>query len=300
MKYFGVIGNNIFLIASCWFLVDNDLISKKKTLKLEGYVFFTSIVILLLAIALKVSLSNDILVSSIFPTLMGSNWFVSCYFLLYGIHPFLNRILIENNGCRNLCVVLFLLYIVIPTFYANILYTSKIVVWISIYLCIGYLKYNHIKLLNSIKHNKALFLLSLFGVISMVVGTYIIGLTYPRFSDILRWDKDCNVFVVLLALSLFNIVRNVVFRSTIINYLSSLTILIYVIHENIIVRNYLRPFILQRLCKTEIYNNIAVCVISNAILTFILSVTIGCIIKVVVDVMSNKLEKKYATKLEQL
>ena len=40
---------------------------------------------------------------------------------------------------------------------------------------------------------------------------------------------------------MFNIARNIHFKNRLINYISSLSLLIYIIHENIILRTYFRP-----------------------------------------------------------
>ncbi len=50
-----------------------------------------------------------------------------------------------------------------------------------------------------------------------------------------------NPFVIMTGISLFNLARRVDFRNNIINYLSGLTLFIYIIHENQIVREFYRP-----------------------------------------------------------
>ncbi|BBH27387.1 hypothetical protein SG0102_23210 [Intestinibaculum porci] len=46
-----------------------------------------------------------------------------------------------------------------------------------------------------------------------------------------------------MAIALFNIARKISFKNKVINYISSSSLLVYIIHENIILRGCYRPFL---------------------------------------------------------
>jgi hypothetical protein len=49
----------------------------------------------------------------------------------------------------------------------------------------------------------------------------------------------------MVIICLFNVVKNIRFESKVVNYISKLSLLIYIIHENWILRNYYRPMLWQ-------------------------------------------------------
>ena len=92
------------------------------------------------------------------------------------------------------------------------------------------------------KLNLCLLILSLIVNTFLIVGTNYLGLHISFFNDkVLRWWNNCNPFLLIAAFSLFNLARNAHFTNKAINYISSLSLLIYIIHENELLRTYYRP-----------------------------------------------------------
>ena len=292
MKYFGVIGNSIFLISSIWFLIDKDSINIRRMAILEINILLMSICVLFsFGILSNKSIATDLIVRSFFPTLLSNNWFITCYFLLYFVHPFLNCV-INNTPRQNfkyLCISLFLLYGVFQMLIDEIFFSSKLIVWMSIYLCVGYVK--KYKIEETIgKYGKiGIVLFSLLCIVILIEIVNYLGIVYPSISlSLFKWDKDYNVFVILFGFFVFTIVKKHSFNFTIINRISAVLFLVYVLHENILIRYYLRPSILQYLYQTGNYNNHIVMVIILSIITFVLSVIVCMVFKSITAYFTNK------------
>lgn len=72
----------------------------------------------------------------------------------------------------------------------------------------------------------------------------IIGLKIDAVGNkIMHLNNTSNIFFWIIAYSSLNLFRGIKWHSKVINYLSSLSLLIYVIHENILFRSKIRPLI---------------------------------------------------------
>lgn len=293
LKYFGVLGNNIFLIASSWFLLNDYKLNYRRIITLEFDVYIVSLLCLFsFSLFWMNDLSTELVIKSFMPTLMANNWFITCYFLLYFAHIHINRI-ITNSSERELkytCLTLIFFYGIFQMIIAGALYSSKIIEWISIYLCVGYMKIYKNEFVNSYKKNIILLLFSAIAILSIIFFTNIWGMLYPEKAlSLLKWDKDYNVFLIFISFSLFNIARTKTFTVRWVNFISASLFLVYILHENVFVRYYLRPFILE-----EIYNAGYYCIIIEVILllsmaTWIICIITSCCIKYIVKPIENYL-----------
>ena len=75
-----------------------------------------------------------------------------------------------------------------------------------------------------------------------------------------------------MAIAFFNIARQIHFHNNAVNYLSILTLLIYIIHENLILRAYIRPEIWNFIYQNYGYEHIFVWVFIFVAATFIFGV----------------------------
>lgn len=98
-RHFGSLGNCIFIVCSCYFLIDSEKIKPKKIIKL---IVDTTIISILIMIFFKFVLNIDggfslaSIVKMILPVLFSSYWFITAYIIVYAITPLL------NNGIRSL------------------------------------------------------------------------------------------------------------------------------------------------------------------------------------------------------
>lgn len=275
-RYFGAWGNAVFFVCSSWFLLDSSRFKKRKWLFILVEIWVISVIILAVSyFATGGNLSLKIIISSFVPTLAGNNWYLTCYLLFYPLHPLLN-IIIEKQSKRSLfriAFVLFMLYSVMNFLKEDLFFYSRILLWIAIYFVMAYIRWYLVDFSNNLKKNYLLLLFGLGGFLGLAVMTNELGLHFSVIQDkMLYWTTQCNPFLIAIAIASFQIARNIHFRSSVINKLSSLSMLIYIIHENLILRTYMRPYIMNIIYTRFGYDRILLWVIILTGLIFVFSV----------------------------
>lgn len=249
-NYFGYLGNNIFFVCSAWFLLGKKKNRKVKILKLEMDVWVVSVIYLVIFLLSGVHLNGSTILSALFPTTFNNNWFVTAYMLFYFIYPILNQSIerISRVQLKYGCLFfVFLICVWVPFFQEWTefkFYFSYPMMWILVYFCIAYLKNYHGGLLNRRKFSIILLLVGLIGLLGEIAATYYIGAyTFLIGVNGMSWNMWFNPFEWFFAFGAFNLFRSYHFRSLFINRFSSLSLLIYLIHENFLVREYWRPYL---------------------------------------------------------
>lgn len=271
--YFGALGNNIFFVCSAWFMLHSSKYDKRKWFFMLFEVWFLSIVILVVTYIIKQGdISSDILIRSIFPTTFSNNWYLTCYLLFYPIHPLLNSI-IRNTDKRHLfriSLVLFVIYSCFDFIINEWFFPSIIILWVTIYFVVAYFQLYLKDFINNKKCIIVLFNIGLTGYIGLAIAANITGLYISYFNNkVLHWTNNCNPFLIIISIALFNLMRQLTFKNIIINYISSLSLLIYVIHENIMLRTYFRPVMWNYVYQKYWHNNILVLVLTMASVVFL-------------------------------
>ena len=176
-------------------------------------------------------------------------------------------------------VALTILYIGFNFIKSKLFFGSDLLLWIAIYFVIAYMRYYLKEFTDSVKANAYLFIFGLIGVIGLTLLTEFAGVHISALSkQALHWaPNNSNPFVIAMALALFNMARQIHFHNNAINYLSSLTLLIYIIHENIILRGYVRTRIWNFIYHNYGYEHIFVWVFTFAAATFIFGVVTAMI-----------------------
>lgn len=245
LRYSGTLGNTIFFVCSAWFLLDSEKASKKKILQLLVDVWVVSIIILIVVYIIRDgNISKNLMIKQIFPTTFNNNWYITCYLLFYPLHPFLNWIIkkMEQKTLLKATLVLFFLYGCANYILPGLFFASSLVLWITIYFTIAYMKYYLTDLSNNMKSNILMLVIGLVGNLGIVCLTNFLGLHFGMFSNkLIRWCLFCSPFLLLVAISMLNIARNMRFDNRFVNYISSLSLLIYIIHENMLLRTFYRP-----------------------------------------------------------
>lgn len=259
-RHFGVLGNSVFFICSAWFLLKSKNWNKKKWLFMVIEIWVVSIVIFIITyIILHGNISIGIIISSLFPTTFGNNWYMTCYLLFYPIHPILNSIVNMMNQrqlFRSTLVMVFL-YVFMNFINCSWFFSSAIILWITIYFAIAYMQKYLMSFVDNIRENIILFIIGVIGFIGIILITDICGLYSQVLSDkVMRWVNNCNPFLLAMSIAMFNIARNIHFKNRFINYISKLSLLIYIIHENIILRTYFRPAMWNYVYKRFGYSDV--------------------------------------------
>lgn len=92
----GNFGVDVFVLISGYFLIGSNKLHIKpiKIIKLWGQIVFYSIALFVVSICLnRDSFSVRGIINGIFPITFDQWWFASTYFVMYLIHPYLNRML---------------------------------------------------------------------------------------------------------------------------------------------------------------------------------------------------------------
>ena len=245
LQYSGALGNTIFFCCSAWFLLDNNNVSKKKVLQILVDVWVISVIILIVVYTIRGgNIDIKMIIKQLLPTTFTNNWYITCYLLFYPLHPFLNWLIkyMEQRVLLKTSLVLFFLYVCANYIIPGSFFSSYIILWVTIYFIIAYMKYYLIDLSNNTIINVFVLIIGFAGNICIVLLTNYLGLHLEIFnSELLRWHSNYSPFLILIAISLFNIAKNIRFDNKMINYISSLSLLIYVFHENLLLRTFYRP-----------------------------------------------------------
>lgn len=161
---------------------------------------------------------------------------------------------------------------------------SELILWVAIYFIMAYLKKYMPGLCNNIKMNIVFIIAGLCGNIFVVFITNILGLHIKLFEkQLLYWNRNCSPFLLLIAFGMLNIGRCLNFKSKCINYISGLSILIYIIHTNLFLRTYIYPYIWEFIYNRFGYDYILCWVLLQAVAIFIISLILSIIYKATIQ-----------------
>ncbi len=244
-------------------------------------------VLILVLIMRRAKLSGSLILQALFPTLFSVNWYLTCYMLFYAIHPFLNQIIRKMSqrtllrtaaGMFFLYSVCDLLHAFLATFFeaGSFFFISTLIVWVTIYFVLAYVQLYLPKKANSVRFNA---LLCGFGALALFGGVALfnlIGLRIPLFEHSLTiWNTTCNPFMLILVIGLFQLFRMADFHAKTVNYLSRLTLFIYLFHENLLLRRLYRPALWQYVYTQYGYSHVLLLTLLLAALIFLLSVLVS-------------------------
>ena len=242
----GKVGVNIFVLISGFFLIENTerLFQPKKLLKFWGQVVFYSITTYFLSIVLQIN-NFDIkqIIKICFPITYPGWWFASTYFMLYLIHPFLNKLLhdLNKNVYQYLILLLVLCWSIIPTLTTQLFESNSLLWFITLYVIAGYAKiYGFNERLKS-KHYFFLFLIVLVCSYLISVSFLVLGTKRNELAvhaiDFLGMERFP---ILLMALFLFMTFAKLKIKyNKWINVIASATFGVYLIHDSSYIRYYI-------------------------------------------------------------
>lgn len=277
----GLLGNSIFFICSAWFLLDSTRSNKRKILGILADVWIISVVIFAAVFMERGGqLDKVTIVKQFFPTAFANNWYITCYLTFCLLYPFLNFMIahLDQRTLLRICTVLLTLYFAVSYFMGGVftggaLFNySNLILWVTIYCVIAYLKLYLPGTMDSPRVNGILLILGICGNCILILCTNLLGLTTGYFSNkLLRWNVNYNPFYLMIAIALFNFARNAHFRNKLINHLSRLSYLIYIIHENILLKTYYRPLMWDYIYVTFGFKYLLLWILVLTVIIFVLS-----------------------------
>jgi len=243
-RYCGNIGNIIFMICSAYFLLDSKKGKKEKVLYMISDTVVISILWLIPTLMCGFRISNRTIVEQFTPVIHGNNWFIGCYLLLYLMHPILNMIVDRAGKMRlfRICLASSLLYFCIQFIVSGALFFNHLIFYVILYFIVAYNKRYAKKISDNSAINMVCLIVSTFAWSLFVIIPCLAHSGEPLNDNVFQYVKNIgNPFGVIVALSLFNLFNVRSFYNKIINYLSSLSLLFYIIHVNYLFRELIRP-----------------------------------------------------------
>lgn len=235
----GKIGVNCFVLISGYFLSAraHATLSLNRLLKMLGEIVFYSIALYLALCALNRSaLQPRQLIRSFFPIRFNTWWFASAYFIMYLLHPALNRLIhaLSRRTYQNLLIGLILLWSIIPLFTLGDYDLSGLLWFFVLYLLGGYIRRYDLNPKFTRRHYAIALAAILFTWFAVCMLLFCISARFPFASDIVTRLRNApnNPFILFSALSLFMLFQKTHIQSSrCINAIASTTFGVYLIHD---------------------------------------------------------------------
>lgn len=238
LESFFIIAVNLFVLITGYFNVNTKKVKISKLLQLPflGYLYGT--IFLILSIILEIDrISFKSIIKYVQPFLDGGYWFIKIYIILQVISPFLN-ILLNTLTKKSYQVLLGIMIIFFSLWPSFALFPPNNdagygIISFSILYSIGYYLKKHYKV------DRIKWVYLTFYILCML-GTYLWNILQPivRLDTAWMYNFPLNI---LGAVFLFLFFSRVNTKSKVINYISTYTFPIYLIHFN--------PFIIELVFK---------------------------------------------------
>lgn len=270
----GQVGNCIFIVCSSYFLVDCYHVNTKKILSVIIDTVLISIIFLLIFMVCGYELELKEIIKQLFPILFQNNWYITAYIIMLFICPYINIILkfAETKKLVFLVSVLTFFYMLVDSVYPEAYFCNKLISFISIYTLVGFIKkYHNDYMIKITKTN--LSVLIIFGLLLLAIISFnyiglhisIIGI---RLASIFRFNNPIIVaFCIILLYSCLN--KHFVVKQ--INNLSGISLYIYIIHENALVADKIKPLYWEFVFDHFTYKCLIVLILALAFISLLIS-----------------------------
>lgn len=282
-RHFGAFGNNLFFISSAWFLCGSKKSRTQRIFQILCDVWLLSALSLVVSFAAGIHLPKKEIATILLPSTFEINWYTTFYVCFLAVFPLLNIIVekIERRNLLKICITFSFIYCGICCFrylYGTIY--SNLTLFCVVYLCVSYCKKYLAEKCDDFAFNLKIFLVSILLLFVLILLTNLLGFKIGFFEhNTLHWARNNNPLIILAAFSLFNLFRQKTFYSKTVNYISSLTLFIYLIHEGEIVRTHFRPWIWFKIHENFGYSHLILETLTFAILLFVAATLLSAFYK---------------------
>ena len=248
-RYFGNVGNIIFIIASSYFLINKKSVVKSQ--RIFNMLLDSCLISITIFFGFIIfgggSLSALDIVKQFLPDLFFNVWFIPAYVIFYLLHLIFNFFIYNMNYKQHLAFLFMLILVYFlpwSTLSLEFGLSSIPGFWI-IYFVVAFIKIYCPNFCESKKKNRICFFVFLVLFVSCVLLENFIPMIYPPFYKLPIFHDFAVLLLLPMLLSLFFIFKNIKFYSKTVNFLSSCSLFVYCIHENVLVRTFLRPYYYQ-------------------------------------------------------
>lgn len=238
----GKLGVDLFVLISAYFLVGKSKVTVKKTVKLWGQVFFYTCSFFIISIIVNPNnFSMMKLFESICPVVYPGLWFIKTYFVFFLLTPFLNMVVnsLDKKSHETVIALFFILWCLLPNIIQEGFQFCELLWFCFLFMVAAFIK----KWEDNTKVSPAKCFLLAFAVFVLFI---IYGLAGTKFGIIVKAYHPHamnSVFNLLCSLFIFMGVKNINIKSSkagaYINTVASATFGVYLIHDNLFVRNLL-------------------------------------------------------------
>lgn len=239
----GKAGVNLFCLIMGYFGIRAKL-KIKKVLQIEAQVIFYSLFGLFIALLVKSEMTFGKVVMTFFPTVFNQYWFITAYIMVYILSPFINRLLLNLDGVRfrRLIAILMAFWCLVPFFTlkeSTGLFWNQFIWFVVMYVVGAFLKLNQ-GLFPKRIYLVALLICNVF-LIASVIGTNWLSTFIPKFAGYTtyaRWSNSPLIIVVCISMIRLGECSQIGHVKWI-NSLATGTLGIYLLHENVFIRDIL-------------------------------------------------------------
>lgn len=159
----------------------------------------------------------------------------------------LNIIISELSQKQHLAYscAFFILYFCLESVKVGLFFASELIYFVGIYFIVAYIKKYNFKLISNIKVNCIFLFAGIILLILLQLSMNFVGFQIGTIGQHMKhFMTNHNPIIFIIAFSLFNIFRNLKIQNNLVNYISSLTMHLFVIHNNNLFKIYLRPVLM--------------------------------------------------------
>ena len=234
----GNLGNNIFVFISGYFLVKSCGVKWHKLFNLWLKTFFWAVLIYGLFIFFGMEHPTiKTAVRVMMPITHPANWFISTYFVMYLIHPYVNILLrsFTRGEYRKFLASVFIYWSIIPMFTKSNFQGSSLVNFICLYSLAGYIKL----WADDFGNRKYVIFGAIFALVNffLVILVDLAAMKNEYFAIYTEYFLGMLMpFTVLSSLCIFIGFKHFNISSRAVNIAASATLGVYLLHENEFIR----------------------------------------------------------------
>ncbi len=249
---------DVFVLISGYFLIENKdrLFDVRKCAKLWGQVFFYSVLFFIIGVLTGfIDFSKLGMIGSLLPVSTNKWWFASFYFVLFLLHPFLNKLLyaLKKRQYQRLLILLLVIWCIIPTLTNSKFSSNPLWEFVLLYMIAGYIRLYGIHPKFSAKHYALIWLLLTILTFASAVLIMLLG----------RWNPVFNSYTTLFygTMKLPTLFRAIAFfmifkclkpsHAAFVNVISLATFGVYLLHDS----DYMRFMLWNRIFQNASYRD---------------------------------------------
>ena len=286
----GKIGVDVFVLISGYFLINQKEIKVNKVLKIWLQVLFYSMVsfFVFMYIGLKDFSAEDLL-HHLLPITYKQSWFAGTYLVLYILSPYINILLnsLDKKAYKKMLIIMTIFWCIIPTITDADFEGNKLIWFVYLYALAGYIKlYVDLKRISCIKNFALVIFITLITML-ITVGIDYLGIKNESIvKNVTKLFEMERLPILLISVCLFKAFLKLnIGRIRIINWISSATFGVYLLHDN----EYMREFFWKKILKCNEYQDSPELIKYSIIVVF----TIFVVCTIIELIRKNTIERLY-------